>query len=340
MTPPSTTTASPTTVALAGVLQESGVARRAPALQHAGGREHHRRRADRGHRPARGMQAADDLGDARILLQVVGARHAARQRDHVEVLLGERAERRVGREPDAVRSGDRAVRERCHDDVDAGAPQDVDDGHGLEFLEALGERHQHALHSADTSCVLPVLRKSTAARISGSRSPASPRRPRRLRLRQRHVGLDAALVDRHAGRREVARGRELQRLPVLERQHGLHRALAESLLAEKLRAPVVAQRPGDDLGRGRRAFVHQHRDRRAAREVALHRFHAEARFRRAPFRRHDRAVLQEGVRHLDRRVEHAARVVAKVEHEAAQLAARLAARARGARPACPARSSR
>ena len=67
---------------------------------------------------------------------------------------------------------------------------------------------------------------------------------RERRLRQRQVGLEAALVDRHAGRREVERGRELERLAVLERHDGLHRALAECLLAEQLRAAVVpAARP-------------------------------------------------------------------------------------------------
>src|SRR6185436_3072208 len=89
-------------------------------------------------------------------------------------------ERRVGREPDAVRARHGAFRERGDDDFDVGAAQDVDDGHGLELFEAFGERYQHPLHAgqppsgtalAVASVVWPVFRKATASRISGSCSP-------------------------------------------------------------------------------------------------------------------------------------------------------------------------
>ena len=130
-------------------------------------------------------------------------------------------------------------------------------------------------------------------------------------------------MDRDAGGREIARGRELQGLAVIERHHGLHRALAESALTEELGAPVVAQRPGDDLGGGSGTLVNKHGDRRTKREVARHRLHAEARLLRAAFRRDDDAFLEERVRDFDRGIQDAARIVAQVEHETTQPACGL-----------------
>ena len=56
------------------------------------------------------------------------------------------------------------------------------------------------------------------------------------------------------------RRRQLQGLSVPQRDHRLHRALAEGALAHECGAPVVAQRASDDLRARRRAAVHQHHD--------------------------------------------------------------------------------
>ena len=181
MTPRSTTTASPTTVVFAASFEESGITRGAAPVEDARRREHHGCRADCGDWPAFPVQALHYFRDAGVLFQVVGAWHAARQRDHVELLLGKRGERRVCCDADAVRARHRAAAERRDHDLEPCASQHVDDGDGLEFLKALGKRDEDALHAAQppsgaacavTSAVLPVLSQAIAARISGSRSPA------------------------------------------------------------------------------------------------------------------------------------------------------------------------
>ncbi len=83
------------------------------------------------------------------------------------------------------------------------------------------------------------------------------------RVLDHDVRLDAQGLDRAAARRVVARRGELDGRVVAERHDGLHRALAERLRAHDLRALVVLQRAGDDLGGGRRAAVHEDDHRNA-----------------------------------------------------------------------------
>ena len=155
--------------------------------------------------------------------------------------------------------------------------------------------------------------------IQQRRAARDRRRPSRPSID--HVGLDAALVNRSAGRREVARGGELDGVTVGQRHHGLHRALAVGLAADEPRAMMILQRAGDDLRCRGRAAVDQHDERRAVQVVAGLRIHLEACIGRATVGSDDQAVVEKYVRHADRRFEHAARIVAQVEHQPAQLAA-------------------
>src|SRR5690606_8593867 len=77
----------------------------------------------------------------------------------------------------------------------------------------------------------------------------------------RDVGRDADLLDRATRRRVVERGGEAQARAVLERVDGLHRALAEGVLAEHERAALVLERARHDLRGAGAAGVHEHDDR-------------------------------------------------------------------------------
>ena len=85
---------------------------------------------------------------------------------------------------------------------------------------------------------------------------------------------------------------------------------------------MILQRAGHDLRRGRRAAVDQHDERRAVRgrrrAARPSRTCASA---RAAVRRDDHAAVEKHIRHADGRFEHAAGIVAQVEHQAAQRAA-------------------
>lgn len=91
------------------------------------------------------------------------------------------------------------------------------------------------------------------------------------------VGLEPFLVDRGARRREVTRRRQLERLSVAQRDHRLHRALAERTLTHERGAPVVTQRAGHDLRTRCRAAVDEHDERLAVERVAGRGGHPESR---------------------------------------------------------------
>ena len=61
------------------------------------------------------------------------------------------------------------------------------------------------------------------------------------------VGRDALGLDRAPVRREIARGGELDRGAIAEREDGLHRSLAERLRAHYDRALVILQRASHDF---------------------------------------------------------------------------------------------
>ncbi len=133
------------------------------------------------------------------------------------------------------------------------------------------------------------------------------------------VGLYTQAVDRAPGRRQIARSRELDGRAFAERHHGLHGTFAVCRLADDARAVMILQRSGHDLGRRGRAAIHEHDRRHTFEQVAGVRELFEARLLHAARTAHYQAVGQELVRNADRRVEHAARVTAQIEHDAEQL---------------------
>ena len=101
---------------------------------------------------------------------------------------------------------------------------------------------------------------------------------------------------------------------------GLHRPLTVGLLTDDGRATMILQSTRHDLGCGGRARVDQHHQRRAVEIVARLRVHFETCIGCAAVRRHDHAFVEECIGHTDGRIEQAARIVAQVEHQSAQLA--------------------
>ena len=99
--------------------------------------------------------------------------------------------------------------------------------------------------------------------------------------------------------------------------------LPNDLRAEQDRPVVVLQRAGDDLaGRGG-AAIDQHRHRKTGGDVAGARVVA-LRILAAPAAgRHDLALVEKRVRHRDRLIEQAARIVAQIEDHPDQLVAGL-----------------
>src|SRR6185312_12870141 len=137
------------------------------------------------------------------------------------------------------------------------------------------------------------------------------------------VRRDALGLDRASGRRVVARRGQPQRAVAgAERDDGLHRALAERARAENGRALVVLQGARDDLGRRSRAAVDQDDERFALDQVAGPRIEALRLVGVAAARRHDLALLQEGVGDRDGLIEQAAGIVAQVEDIALELVLR------------------
>ncbi len=141
--------------------------------------------------------------------------------------------------------------------------------------------------------------------------------------RQFDFGHDAGGLDRFAAGREVACGGQLHRVPVIERQHGLHRALAERAAADHACALVVTQRPGEHLRGARRAGVHQHHHRCTLQQVARRGVEAGIADADASPCADDVPFLDQVVRDLHRRRQQAAGVAAQIQHEPFELPAGL-----------------
>ena len=86
---------------------------------------------------------------------------------------------------------------------------------------------------------------------------------------EQHLRHDAFGLDGVARRRVVLRGGEFDRAAVIERDDGLHAALAEGRLADDDCAALVLQGTGNDFRARRRAFVHQDDDGQSAQDVAV-----------------------------------------------------------------------
>lgn len=109
-------------------------------------REHGGGRADRRRVASLACKALHERDYSLVLPQVLRARHAAGQHDHVVVDRVRIVERDVRLDRDSVRAGDALPGERGRADLDARAAQQIDDGDGLDFLEPFRQRHQDARH--------------------------------------------------------------------------------------------------------------------------------------------------------------------------------------------------
>ena len=99
-----------------------------------------RGRADRAEKPPLLGLAAEAAEQEVGVLEVLRALAAARQDDRVEVAVRDGRERRVGLHRDAVGARDvEGVGKGGRDDLDAAAPEDVDDRDGLDLLKSLRE---------------------------------------------------------------------------------------------------------------------------------------------------------------------------------------------------------
>ncbi len=144
-----------------------------------------------------------------------------------------------------------------------------------------------------------------------------------LGARDLQVRLDADLLDRAARRRVVARRGDRQGavLAAAQRDHRLHRPLAETGQADDRRPLLILQGARHDFRRRGRAVVDQHHHRQAAGQVARLGGVAFDVLGLAAALADDLAALEEGVRYVDSRRQQAAAVVAQVQHIA--LEARL-----------------
>src|SRR5712691_238610 len=138
-------------------------------------------------------------------------------------------------------------------------------------------------------------------------------------LNELDIGRDALGLNRAPGGGEVARGRELERTVGSDRDHRLHRALAERAAAEDRRTLVILQRAGDNFGCRRRAAVDQNDQRLAVGDVARPRIVPLGVFGIAAAGRDDFAALEERIGDRDRLIEKSTAVIAEVDDVSLEL---------------------
>ncbi len=143
---------------------------------------------------------------------------------------------------------------------------------------------------------------------------------RRLQFDLRH---DAGGLDRLAAGRVITRGGQLHRITVVQRQHGLHRALAEGAAADHAGALVVAQCAGQHFRGTGRTRVDQHHHRCALQQIARGRIEACIADADAAAGTDDVALVEQVVGHLHGGGQQAARVAAQIQHQALELATGL-----------------
>ncbi len=137
------------------------------------------------------------------------------------------------------------------------------------------------------------------------------------------VRHDAGGLDRLAAGRVIARGGQLHRITVVQRQHGLHRALAEGTAADHARTLVVAQRAGQDFRCTGRTGIGQHDHRCALQQVARGRVESCIADADAATGADDVALVEQIIGHLHGSGQQATRVAAQVQHQALELATGL-----------------
>ena len=121
-----------------GAVEGAGIAGGAPANEYPGGGQYPGGGANGGDIFIRGSHFFQQCQDARVTLQIAGARLAAGEHDHVEVTLQRLVQGGVGNDNRGPAAGDRAVGQPGGDYLDAGAPQQINEGDGLELFAARG----------------------------------------------------------------------------------------------------------------------------------------------------------------------------------------------------------
>ena len=168
------------------------------------------------------------------------------------------------------------------------------------------------------------LRSARRRSASRSRAAAAGSAPRASRSTSMSGSMPGRL-DGAARRRVVARRGQADRAVARDRHHGLHAALAEGLGAHDDGAAMVLQRAGDDLADAlaEPPLISTTIGRPCAMSPDSAFQRCASSLRRARVR-DDLALVEEVVRDLHRLVEQPARVVAQVEDDALEVAARPA----------------
>ncbi len=146
------------------------------------------------------------------------------------------------------------------------------------------------------------------------------RRSGGLQLNIRH---DAGGLDRLAAGRVIARGGQLHRITVVQRQHGLHRALAKGAAANHSGALVVAQRAGEHFRGTGRTGIGQYHHRCTLQQVARGRVESGIADADAATGADDVALVEQIVGYLHGGRQQATRIAAQIQHQALELATGL-----------------
>src|SRR6266478_2228068 len=136
------------------------------------------------------------------------------------------------------------------------------------------------------------------------------------------IRAETFTLDLPSGWRRKAGGRQPDRSVAGQWDHAFDRALAEGLGTEQHPSAVVLQRAGDQFGLPCCAAVDEHHKRHAPREIARGGADPLEAGGFAPLDDDDVALVDEGVGYGHRAIEGPSGIVAQVDDEADQLAAR------------------
>src|SRR4029077_8679979 len=136
------------------------------------------------------------------------------------------------------------------------------------------------------------------------------------------IGAEPFTLDLPSGRRREAGGRQSDGSVAGQWDHAFDRALAKGLGAEQHPSAIVLQCACDQFGLPRRAAIDEHDKRHAPREIARGRADPLEAVRFAALDDDDITLVDEGVGHRHRALERSPGIVAQIDDEADQLAAR------------------
>ncbi len=137
-------------------------------------------------------------------------------------------------------------------------------------------------------------------------------------LFHRHIRHDTGRLDGTSARCVIQRRGQLDGRAVRQTDHGLHRALTETLCTDQHGAMVVLQCTCHDLGSRGRTVIDQHDQRHTVQLIAGLRLEGKV-ASGARLGADNPAPVEEQVGHRDSLVEQAARVVAQIKHCTIQM---------------------